>query len=80
LPGSWDIIALDEINTAVSLGLIDAKKVLDLLLKKPSIMHIIPAGRSACPEVVKAADLVTEMHNIKHPYDRRIPPQKVVDY
>ncbi len=80
LSGSWDIIVLDEINTAVSLGLIDVKEVLDLLAKKPLMMHIILTGRSACSEVVEAADLVTEMHSIKHPYDRGIPAQKGIDY
>ena len=71
---------LDEINTAVALGLIDVKDVLDLLAKKPPKLHVILTGRSARPEVIEAADLVTEMRNIKHPYDRGIPAQKGIDY
>jgi len=80
LSGSRDIIVLDEINTAVALDLIDVKEVLDLLAKKPSILHLILTGRNARPEVIEAADLVTEMRNIKHPYDRGIPAQKGIDY
>jgi len=78
--GSRNIVVLDEINTAVALGLIDLKDVLDLIAKKPSIVHLILTGRSACPEVIEAADLVTEMHNIKHPYDDGIPAQRGIDY
>lgn len=80
LSGSRDIVVLDEINTAVALGLIDVKDVLDLLAKKPLVLHVILTGRSACPEVIEAADLVTEMRNIKHPYDSGIPAQKGIDY
>jgi cob(I)alamin adenosyltransferase len=80
LSGSWDIIVLDEINTAVALGLIDVKDVLDLLAKKLSTMHLILTGRNASPEVIEAADLVKEMRNIKHPYDRGIRAQKGIDY
>jgi cob(I)alamin adenosyltransferase len=80
LLGTWDIIVLDEINTAVALNLIDVKDVLDLLSIKPSTLHLILTGRSACPEVIEVADLVTEMRNIKHPYDCGIPAQKGIDY
>lgn len=80
LSGTWDIIVLDEINTAVDLNLIDVKEVLEMLAKKPTMMHLILTGRNACPEVIEAADLVTEMRNIKHPYDRGIPAHKGIDY
>jgi cob(I)alamin adenosyltransferase len=78
--GSRDIVVLDEINTAVALGLIDVKDVLDLLAQKPPIQHVILTGRSASPELIAAADLVTEMRNIRHPYERGIPAQKGIDY
>jgi len=80
LSGSWDIVVLDEINTAVALDLIDVKDVLDLLAKKPPKLHVVLTGRSARPEIIDMADLVTEMRNIKHPYDRGIPAQKGIDY
>ncbi len=80
LSGSRDIVVLDEINTAVALGLIDVNDVLDLLAQKPSMLHVVLTGRNARPEVIEAADLVTEMRNVKHPYDRGIPAQKGIDY
>jgi cob(I)alamin adenosyltransferase len=80
LSGSWDILILDEINTAVTLGLLDAGSVLDLLKARPPKLHMILTGRDAHPDVIAAADLVTEMRSIKHPYDRGIPAQKGIDY
>ncbi len=80
LSGSWDILILDEINTAVSLGLLEVKDVLDLLAARPPKLHVILTGREARAEVITAADLVTEMNNVKHPYDRGIPARKGIDY
>ncbi len=80
LSGSWDILILDEINTAVALGLLDIKDILDLVNAKPDRVHLILTGRDAHPDVIAEADLVTEMRNVKHPYDRGIPAQKGVDY
>ncbi len=67
LSGSWDILVLDEVNTAVTLGLLEVGSVLDLLNAKPQKMHLILTGRDAHPDVIAAADMVTEMRNIKHP-------------
>jgi len=51
-----------------------------LLSKKPLALHLILTGRHARPEIIESADLVTEMRNIKHPYDHGIPAQKGIDY
>ncbi len=80
LSGSWDILILDEVNTAVTLGLLEIGGVLDLLKAKPQKMHLILTGRDAHPDVIAAADMVTEMRNIKHPYERGIPAQEGIDY
>ncbi len=80
LSGSWDILVLDEINTAASLGLIDVQDVISLIQEKPGKLHLILTGRNAHPDVIAAADLVTEMRNIKHPYDRGIPACQGIDY
>jgi cob(I)alamin adenosyltransferase len=78
--GSWHILILDEIITAVTLELIDSQEVLGLLALKPSTMHLILTGRGASEDLIAAADLVTEMRNIKHPYDYGIGAQKGIDY
>ena len=78
--GSWDIVVLDEINIAVQLGLIDIRDVLDLVRSKPPELHLILTGRDAHPDLVSAADLVTEMRDIKHPFNSGVTAQKGIDY
>lgn len=78
--GSWDVMVLDEINNAVSLGLLSIDDVLDLVRSKPSKLHLILTGRDAHPALIAAADLVTEMRPVKHPYDRGIPAQQGIDF
>ncbi len=80
LSGSWDILVLDEINTAVSLGLIDVQDIISFIQEKPAKLHLLLTGRDAHPDVIAAADLVTEMRNIKHPYDRGISAFQGIDF
>jgi cob(I)alamin adenosyltransferase len=77
---SWDIVVLDEINIAVKLGLVDIKDVLDLVRNKPPELHLILTGRDAHPDLIAAADMVTEMRDLKHPYNSGVPAQKGIDY
>jgi len=67
--GKWDMIILDEINVAVSLGLVSIRKVMEALNKVPVEKFVILTGRNASPEFIEAADLVTEMKEIKHPFN-----------
>jgi cob(I)alamin adenosyltransferase len=78
--GKWDMLILDELNYAVKFGLLDVKDVLDMIDKKPPEMHLILTGRDACPDVIEAADLVTEMHLIKHPFQKGIKAQKGIEF
>jgi cob(I)alamin adenosyltransferase len=80
MSGSWDILVLDEVNTAVTLGLIDVRDVLDLVREKPAKLHLILTGRGAHPDIIALADLVTEMRNVKHPYEQGIPARKGIDF
>lgn len=66
--GKVDLIILDEVNNAVGDGLIDLIDLIDLISKRKQI-HLILTGRDAHHELVKLADLVTEMRKVKHPYD-----------
>lgn len=77
---SWDIVVLDEINIAVKLGLVDIKDVLDLVRSKPPELHLILTGRDAHPDLIAAADMVTEMRDLKHPYNSGVPAQQGIDY
>lgn len=66
----WDLIILDEVNVAVSLKLLSAKAVLDMLKGLPMHQFVILSGRNAPKSFLKRADLATEMREIKHPYNR----------
>lgn len=65
----WDIVALDEVNVAVSLKLIKATDVLRVIQNEPQKMIIVLSGRNAPVSFIKRADLVTEMKEIKHPFN-----------
>lgn len=81
LSGFWDVVILDEINVAVSLGLLDIARVIDLLKKRTQNLHVVLTGRDAHPDLIAMADLVTEMRLVKHPYDERgVPAQKGIDF
>lgn len=67
-----DIVVLDEILGAVDFGLLPVGEVLDLLSRKPDGMEIVLTGRGAPREIVEAADLVTEMREIKHYYAKGV--------
>ncbi len=66
--GKYQIVILDEINVAADFNLIDLENVLELVNEKPEEVELILTGRNANPEIVKIADYVTEMLEIKHPY------------
>jgi cob(I)alamin adenosyltransferase len=78
--GRFDLLILDEINNALHLKLVDLEQVLDLLRRKPSLQHLVLTGRDAHPEVVEAADTVSEVREIKHAFRKNIEPQPGIDY
>ena len=77
---AWDLIILDEINYAVKFGLIDATDILELIKIRPPQMHLVFTGRAALPELIDAADLVTEMKLIKHPFRQGIAAQAGIEF
>ena len=66
-----DVLILDELNVAVEWNLISLDDVLDLILSKPTEMELIITGRYAAKEILKVADLVTEMKEVKHYYGEK---------
>ena len=65
----WHLIILDEINVATSLGLLTKEEVLEVLKTVPDEKFVILTGRGAPQEFIDRADLVTEMKEIKHPFN-----------
>ena len=78
--GEWDIVVLDEVFGALARGLISLDEVLGLIRTRPTEVELILTGRDAPPEVIEAADLVTEMAEVKHPFQRGINARKGIEY
>jgi len=80
LSGHWDVVILDEINYAISYGMLDAEAVVATLKQKPEMVHVILTGRNAHPRIVEIADTVTEMRQVKHAYEAGILAQRGIEY
>lgn len=78
--GAWDMIVLDEVNYAIQFGLLSVDDVLSLLASKPAPLHLVLTGRGAPPELVEAADLVTEMTLVKHPLEKGVKAQRGIEF
>ncbi len=78
--GKYDLIMLDELNTAVAWNLIDVVAVLKLIDAKAPSTELILTGRYADDQIITRADYVTNLDNIKHPFDNGIAPREGIDY
>lgn len=78
--GEYDVVILDEINVALNLKLISLDRVLKLIKHKPEHTELVFTGRCAPEEIIEMADLVTEMREIKHPFNKGFPARKGVEY
>lgn len=78
--GEYDIVILDEINVALNLKLIQIEKVLELIKNKPKHVELVLTGRYAPNEIIEAADLVTEMKEVKHPFNKGFQARKGIEY
>ena len=73
------VVILDELTYCISYGWLDIDTVLRDISARPEGMHVVVTGRDAHPDLVAAADLVTEMREITHPFTKGVPPQKGID-
>jgi cob(I)alamin adenosyltransferase len=80
LSGQWDLVVLDEINYAISYKMLDAERVVEVLKRKPEMVHVILTGRNAHPAIVDLADTVTEMRQVKHAYEKGVMAQRGIEY
>ena len=80
LSGEYDMVILDEINYAITYKMLDPAKVVEVLNEKPEMVHVILTGRNAHPSIVECADMVTEMREVKHPYQKGILAQRGIEY
>ena len=79
--GDYDLIILDEMTYCFSFGWLDFADVKTWLdANKPPLLHLIITGRNAIPELIDYADLVTEMNEIKHPYNTGLLAQAGIEF
>lgn len=77
---TYDMLILDEINYAIHYGMLPIDRVLGDLAARPERLHVICTGRNAHPRLIEAADLVSEIKEIKHPFHKGILAQRGIDY
>ncbi len=78
--GRYNLLVLDELNYAVTEGYVSVDEVLALLEGKQPDLSVIITGRGAAPELIAAADTVTEMRSIKHAFDEGLTAKKGIEY
>ena len=74
------LVILDEISVALKLKLIALKDVLELIDSKPPKLHLFITGRNAHKSVKARADMITEFHSIRHPFDKGLYARKGIDF
>ncbi len=78
--GRYDIVILDEVNVALHFGLLTEEELLNLIDKKPAGVELVLTGRRAPPGIIDRADLVTEMREVKHPYQRGMEARPGIEF
>ena len=79
LSGDCDLVIFDAINYVLDYGFIPTADVVAFLKAKPESLHLVLTGRKAPQAVIDAADLVTEMTEVKHPFQKGIVAQKGIE-
>ena len=77
---SFGMVILDELNIAIHHEYVSLQQVLAAVAQRSPMLHVVITGRGAKPELIEAADLVSEMKMIKHPFRNGIKAQKGVEF
>ncbi|MFN4281765.1 MAG: cob(I)yrinic acid a,c-diamide adenosyltransferase [Alphaproteobacteria bacterium] len=80
MDASYRMVLLDELNIALRYDYLDVNEVVATLKAKPADTHVIVTGRNAKPELIEAADLVTEMTMVKHPFRAGVKAQAGIEF
>jgi cob(I)alamin adenosyltransferase len=78
--GRYRMVVLDEILGSIKAGLVSEEEVLELARSRPTDLHLVLTGRGATPAIVDAADLVTEMREVKHHFKAGVPAQRGIEF
>jgi cob(I)alamin adenosyltransferase len=76
----YELLLLDEFTYPMTFGWVDADEVVGVLRDRPGFQHVIVTGRDAPAQLVDAADLVTEVTKVKHPFDQGIRGQQGIEW
>lgn len=79
MSGDYDLVILDEANTAMSMGLLSVDAMLGLMRDKPERTELVLTGRDAPQAIIDAADLCTDMRMVKHYYQQGVPARKGIE-
>jgi cob(I)alamin adenosyltransferase len=78
--GDRDLVVLDELTYTIHYGFLELAEVMSVLQARPPHVHVVVTGRNAAPQLIEAADLVSEMTLVKHPFTAGIKAQIGVDF
>jgi len=78
--GARDIVILDELTYVLNYGFVPVEEVLETLRARPPHVHVVITGRNAPEALLAAADLVTEMKSVKHPFEKGVRAQPGLDF
>lgn len=78
--GIPQLVILDELTYLIRYSMVAEEEILEVILNRPDHMHVVITGRYASERLIDAADLVTEMVAVKHPYQSGVPAQKGFDF
>jgi len=78
--GEYDLVILDEFTFPLAYGWLPMDEILEFLRQRPPDVHIIITGRKAPQELIDFADLVTEMQEVKHPYQQGVKAQPGIEF
>jgi cob(I)alamin adenosyltransferase len=81
LGGEYQMVVLDELNIVLKYDYLPIDEVLEVFSQRPAMLHIVVTGRNAPDKLIEAADLVTEMRLVKHPYrEQHVKAQRGVEF
>lgn len=80
ITGKFDLIILDEFTHLIRTGLMSEESALEFLREKPAHLELVLTGRGAPKSLLKAADYVTEMKEIKHPHKKGVKAREGIEY
>ncbi len=78
--GDYDLLILDELTYVITYGWIEAADVVQAIGARAPHTNVVITGRDAAPELIEAADTVTEMRKVKHVYDRGVKAKKGIEF